>query len=98
MKFSLLIKPQAEVPTEAGDYLLYNQCDGFHIVEAHFFEDGSFDGFYSFMGEEFKDDSYMAWAKLPDTDLMYQVFADKPGDGMSARYATLARLRAQQEA
>lgn len=36
MDFNLNFRPASETPTEPGDYLLYNQCDGYHVVEAWF--------------------------------------------------------------
>ena len=78
MKFDLDFRPVSEEPTEPGDYLLYNQCDGYHIAEAHF-DDDEFDAFYSFACTcRYGTDFYRAWAKLPDTiKTLYELFAKK---------------------
>lgn len=77
MKFDLDFRPASETPTERGDYLLYNQCDGYHIAEA-WFDDGEFVGFY-FHAQGFASPNfYRAWALLPDTaKTLYDVFAKK---------------------
>lgn len=67
MKFDLEFLPNTQTPTEPGDYVLYNQCDGYHIVEASFADDGAFEGFYFFGGRTVGDDFYRAWAKLPES-------------------------------
>lgn len=79
MKFELDFRPASETPTEPGDYLLYNQCDGYHVVEA-WFEEGQFLGFYSFASTSpYDTDFYCAWALLPDTiKTLYDAFAKKP--------------------
>jgi hypothetical protein len=63
--------PSTETPTERGDYLLYNQCDGYHIAEywdgqreQHGIEPGfRFFAAPGIVGPDF----YSAWAKLPNT-------------------------------
>lgn len=65
--WSLDFRPASERPTEQGDYILYNQCDGYHIVEA-WFDDGEFSDFWVFAASKpISKDFYCAWAKLPDT-------------------------------
>jgi hypothetical protein len=61
-------------------FVLYNQCDGFHIAFAHWDDEGVFEGFFDFLGRnEFKDDFYEAWAKLPDcNDVLFPVFGNNP--------------------
>jgi hypothetical protein len=95
MLFNLEFRPQAENPLVKGQYLLYNQCDGYHKAHARFYKDGTFDGFFTFTGEEFPPDTYQAWARLPDTQSLYETFGDKPREGMTARQATYERLQAQ---
>lgn len=74
-KFELEFHPVSEEPTEPGDYVIYNQCDGLHIVEA-WFDGGEFIDFWEFaaphaVGRDF----YRAWAKLPDSMELYKVFS-----------------------
>lgn len=78
MKFELDFRPASEMPKQPGDYLLYNQCDGYHIAEAHF-DDGEFDAFYSFAcAHRYSKDFYCAWALLPDSvKTMHDAFAKK---------------------
>jgi hypothetical protein len=95
MLFHLHFLPQATAPQTPGKFLLWNQCDGYHHAEARFFEDGSFRGFFTFMGDEFPADTYQAWARLPDTACLYEQFGDKPRDGMSAHEVTLDRIKRQ---
>lgn len=67
--FPLVFRPKAEIPRQSEDQrtaLLFNQCDGYHIAYIRFFDDGEFDGFYPFDGEEYGKDFYEAWAVLPD--------------------------------
>lgn len=100
MKFDLVFHHQSIQPTERGDYLLYNQCDGFHRAEAGFSDDGSFEYFYEWIPtgiSTFEAEHYQAWAKLPDSLDLYDAFADKPTDTLSAYDVTMARL-AKQEA
>jgi hypothetical protein len=82
LKFELDFHPASEEPTKPGDYLLYNQCDGYHVVEAHFYDDGEFDGFYFFASAKpVSADFYRAWALLPDSvKTMYDAFAKKDED------------------
>jgi hypothetical protein len=54
------------LPGSPGDYILFNQCDGYHIAEARF-DSREFLGFFTFMGSEFEAGTYHAWAKLPDS-------------------------------
>lgn len=96
MKFDLVFHHQSIAPTEAGEYLLYNQCDGYHWAEAYFFNDGSFNAFFTFMHEEFSPDTYQAWAKLPSARVLYEKFADKPVGNLSAHDVAMARLARQQ--
>jgi hypothetical protein len=79
MKFDLDFRPASEVPTQPGDYLLYNQCDDYHVVEAWFDEDGEFEGFWFFAAAQpVSKDFYRAWALLPDAvKTLYDVFAKK---------------------
>lgn len=77
MNFELNFRPGQEVPDTEGDYLLYNQCDGYHIAEA-WFVDGAFCGFYFWPNEHVSPRFYCAWAKLPDTTKeLYEAFAEK---------------------
>ncbi|MDQ0571464.1 hypothetical protein QFZ42_003298 [Variovorax paradoxus] len=61
-------------------FLLYNQCDGFHTVFARWDDDGVFEGFFDFLGRnEYKDDFYEAWARLPDCNaVLFPVFGCSP--------------------
>jgi hypothetical protein len=78
MKFDLDFRPASETPTQPGDYLLYNQCDGYHIAEA-WFEDGEFQSFCIWPAHIVSSDFYCAWALLPDTiKTLYDLFAKKP--------------------
>jgi len=79
MNVNLNFKAASVDPIDDGDvfgeYLLYNQCDGYHIAYAHFAE-GVFDGFRNFLGTcSYERDFYAAWAKLPDcNDVLYPAF------------------------
>lgn len=77
-KFELDFRPASEDPTTPGDYLLYNQCDGYHVVEA-WFTDGEFVGFWPFAASKpVSKDFYRAWALLPDsTNTMFVAFGKK---------------------
>lgn len=77
LTFQLLFRSADEEPTEPGWYLLYNQCDGFHQVEAWCDEDGEFTGFREWCANDyFPKDGYCAWARLPDTEgALYDTFA-----------------------
>lgn len=79
MKFDLDFRPASETPTVPGDYLLYNQCDGYHVVEARFYDDGEFDDFYVFASScPVSRNFYRAWALLPDAvKTMHGIFARK---------------------
>ena len=79
MKFDLDFRPASETPTKPGNYLLYNQCDGYHVVEAWFSEDGEFEGFWFFAASRpVSKDFYCAWARLPDAaKTLHDVFAKK---------------------
>lgn len=78
-KFDLVFQPASVAPTERGDYLIYNQCDGYHIVEPFFDDDGDFLAFHTFMGNFIDPDFYCAWALLPDAvRVMFDAFADRP--------------------
>lgn len=96
MQVPLEFKHQSERPTEPGDYLLFNQCDGFHIAYANVIDD-EFLGFFNWLGDlsEYDDETYVAWARLPESELLYEMFADKPDDGKSAHDVTLERLATQ---
>jgi Lar family restriction alleviation protein len=75
--FPLRFHSSAEYPTEEGDYLLYNQCDGYHFATAYIL-DGKFDCFMDWNSGVYEPDWYCAWAKLPEshTDL-FDLFASK---------------------
>lgn len=94
--FPLAFKPQAQRPTESGTCVIYNQCDGFHLVEAVVI-DGEFCGFRTWAGRDYiGDDFYVAWARMPDSyDALYELFADKPVEGKSAHDVTMERLARQ---
>lgn len=69
--------PASEEPTQEGDYLLYNECDGYHVAECLFEEDGTPNGFTFFAdGGSYPvtRDFYEAWARLPNTKLLYGYF------------------------
>jgi hypothetical protein len=77
LNFDLEFHQASEEPTEPGDYLLYNQCDGYHVAEA-WFPEGEFCGFYFWPHDHVSPNFYCAWAKLPDTvKTLYDVFAKK---------------------
>ena len=75
--FSLTFNPMDVLPTKQCEVLLYNQCDGYHQVEARFW-DGEFRGFYTFIGTTpYDPTNFAAWAELPDCNAdLYPVFAD----------------------
>lgn len=78
-KFDLNFFISSERPTEPGDYLIYNQCDGYHVAEA-WFDEGEFQGFYFHAQGFASPDFYCAWAKLPDSvRTMYDLFAKERG-------------------
>ena len=68
-----------ETPPQEGDYILFNQCDGYHLVEAWFGEANVFEGFYRFGSVyKFPREAYCAWALLPDTvTTMFQRFVEE---------------------
>lgn len=66
--------PNTVKPWQEGDYILYNRCDGFHIVESSIDEDGEVCGFHFFGGEPADTDFYQAWALLPATAWLYRKF------------------------
>lgn len=67
LPFPLVFHAVGTLPTNAGTYLLYNQCDGYHLVDA-WFDDGEFQFFHFWMNRSpITDDFYVAWAELPDT-------------------------------
>jgi hypothetical protein len=77
--FGLHFHPVGVIPTADladRDVMVYNQCDGYHIATIHFDDEGNFDGFWPFVGSEFTQDFYRAWALLPDcNDDLFPVFA-----------------------
>lgn len=77
--FDLKFHPASDKPTEPGDYLLYNQCDGYHVAKAWFGDNGEFVGFWFFAASRpIPEDFYCAWALLPDgVKTMYDAFAKK---------------------
>jgi hypothetical protein len=99
MNFNLIFMPQVQLPHEEGDYVLYNQCDGFHIAEA-WFDDGEFLGFRFWAADGYvPDDAFQAWAKLPDPiKQLYDAFADKPIGDLSAHDVAMKRLTLQAKA
>jgi len=56
------------------EYLLWNQCDGFHIASVAEFEDGKFMHFGDFMGSyTWGPNDFQAWAPLPEVgDFAYR--------------------------
>lgn len=65
----LVFSPSTSKPVEAEDneYLLLNQCDGYHLATAMFDDQGAFECFHVFGTNIYSDgDFYCAWAKLPD--------------------------------
>lgn len=75
--FSLTFHSMDALPTRQCQVLLYNQCDGYHQVEARFY-DGEFAGFYTFIGSEpYEPEHFAAWAELPDCNAdLCPTFAD----------------------
>jgi hypothetical protein len=79
-QFRLDFHDASQTPTERGAYLLYNQCDGYHLAD---FWDGKGEQWEIDPGFRFwasadivTPDFYCAWAKLPDTvSTMYHLFA-----------------------
>lgn len=84
------VRPTGINPT--GDYLLYNQCDGYHLAEARWHDNGEFNRFCTFMGETFEEDFYCAWALLPQTStVLFSVFARRQSQS-SAPTETIERV------
>lgn len=78
--FTLEFHPASEDPTEEGDYLLYNQCDGFHLASA-WIDGDDFEGFFSFNSHQFPPDAYCAWARLPESHTeLFALFANGAGE------------------
>lgn len=76
--FALQFHPAETDPTEEGDYLLYNQCDGYHFASPYFY-DGKFEAFMSWKGSVYEPDWYCAWALLPTSHTtLFDLFAKKP--------------------
>lgn len=75
MTFRTKFRPQRQMPTAKGEYLLYNQCDGFHLATARFNDDRSFAGFFTFMGHRYDEETYQAWALLPSSGSLYLQFS-----------------------
>ncbi|MFS2047535.1 hypothetical protein ACEN9J_03000 [Variovorax sp. Varisp41] len=75
--FELTFQSMDIEPTETCDCICFNQCDGYHQVEARV-HDGEFVGFYDFIGTRpYSEGFFAAWAKLPDcVKDLYPVFAD----------------------
>lgn len=77
--FPLVFRPKAEAPRQSENQrtaLLLNKCDGYHVAYIRFFDDGEFDGFYSFTGIEYETELYAAWAVLPDeVNDLHSIFA-----------------------
>lgn len=61
-------KHAAKPTNQDCQYLIYNRCDGWHVVEAHFDETNEFQGFYFFAqpGNYLSEDFYEIWIELPD--------------------------------
>jgi hypothetical protein len=59
--------------------VLYNQCDGYHMAFARFWDHGEFDGFYDWCGTKpyIPGKHFAAWAMLPPAGLLYEPFARK---------------------
>lgn len=86
--FKLEFKPYSEHPTNENDnggwagrdYLVFNPCDGYHLVNAHFDEEtGKFEGFAPWGTNDFYgEDCYAAWALLPDcVEELYPAFVGR---------------------
>ena len=79
MRCNLNVYPKSFCPSLEGDYIIFNPCDGYHVVQGV-----EVDGkiiFQEFGGREVADDFYVAWARLPTTELMYELFAKKGREG-----------------
>lgn len=75
--FNVTFHSMDVIPTKQCEVLLYNQCDGYHQVEARVW-DGEFQGFYTFIGDRpLPPEWFAAWAELPDCNAdLYPVFGD----------------------
>ncbi|MDO8415504.1 MAG: hypothetical protein Q7S87_04765 [Agitococcus sp.] len=76
---TLNFRPTSEKPTADGDYIIYNQCDGYHVVSAWII-DGEFEGFHFFADKKtIPEDWYCAWALLPcpNDSGLFEKFARK---------------------
>jgi len=83
LSVALNFYPVGVAPSKVGPhhtFLLYNQCDGYHIAFGRWDEEGAFEGFFDFLGEsEYRDDFYEAWAGLPDcNDVLFPAFGSRP--------------------
>ena len=76
VSFALVWHPNTMAPLVEGDYILYNRCDGFHIVESTLDDNGDVVGFHFFAGKEVARDFYTAWALLPTTAFLYRTFVE----------------------
>lgn len=81
---TIKFRHHSETPTMPEDdsfptALLFNQCDGYHLVYARFYEDGEFYGFYDWCGTSPYEpgNHFCAWALLPPSGHLYEPFADK---------------------
>ena len=72
--FTLVFHPASEEPIEAGDYIIFNPCDGFHVAELLMDEDGERGELILMGGGYIPPGFYWAWAKLPDTSTPYACF------------------------
>lgn len=68
-------RPTGEIPQQPGEYILVNPCDGYHVADAVFDDDG-FENFLVF-GRDVGTNFYIAWAKLPDAlERLHPIFVD----------------------
>ena len=75
--FVLQFRPASEEPkqsSEGKECIVFNPCDGYHIGEAVFWDDGDFEGFRPFAQENLDKDFYTAWAELPGPNQMLALF------------------------
>jgi hypothetical protein len=81
---TIVFRSPSEKPVQPDDdsypqAILYNQCDGYHMVFARFDVDGTFDGFYDFCGtDQYTEDFYSAWALMPDANSLFASFGKPP--------------------
>jgi hypothetical protein len=82
----IVFRPASETPIRPDgsraymeSALLFNQCDGYHLVFARFSTEGEFDGFYDWCGTEPYEAGrhYCAWALLSDTTALHDAFAER---------------------